>query len=658
MTIDPDARDRGKGKRHFRAWPALWLAAAAILAAGLWAPPPALAINCLALWPTPPGEWGAWQDGAGNPVVELPCEEYKPLEVASKFAEFGAEVHVYVYQDAVGTYIAHPYGESTYVGHPNATPGAADLVIEAMYDAMSALKPVHPGVDMTAVLLPTIAGQNEGGSEWRWDAIATARSIEPCPISIYLSTLMNIPADGRPPVPRTPEIVKAVVAHEVYHCYQYKYFPAQMEVDRDDKQWWVEGTATHFEMLVYDCPDPKGAADYVRTSPTYRQGQGYPNVAFFGYLGRMEGFGVAAQSGFLGAMPTENGVALQRRALAAWPGMGAKFHGFARQFVDRTVPCIGAHLQAGEFSTNIIEDQGAIFLEAPSFAIDLSELLLKRNSDYKVRLVPGAGGGPGDANRVSFRQAGADGSWQSLGAGEFTLSTGCTGDPYLFTASNAGADDTPFEVTIEFERIEQEPDMVEIGAFCGPGIDGHRNDCLYCELIRKQPRNNIDPCLAGTWELVSGEREIEADFLRRSSVGAAGVSIKVETKAPRYLFLRPDGVVQYNSSETSLIIIADEAVATRAQKYNPGAGYWTARNGKFEHCAISDDLPETLNVTAPGFFNSSASPSARREHVLSGVSSYNCSAAELRLEKQAIGYRAAWVYRRVEGGAPDECAGR
>ena len=629
---------------------AMLRSAAIIVAAGLWAPAPAEAqiVNCLTLWPTRIADWGEWTDTAGNPVNDLPCEEYRPAEVRATFAEFGAEVHIYVYKDR---------DPDRNAPHPYATPDAAELVKQAMYDAMTVLKPVHPGVDMTAVLLPTIAGQRDSvdGSDWNWGTLADARGREPCPVSIYLSTLMKIPPDGSAPTPRTPDSVKATVAHEVYHCYQFKYFAAQMAIDRGDNDWWLEATAKHFELLVYGCPDPRWAAKYNRRAPTYQATEGgYENLAFFGYLGKMEGFDVAAQSAFLGAMPTENGEALQHQALAGRPEMGGRFHRFAQQFLDRTVPCVGPYLDDRGYVSSAIEGQGEILMQAGPFATDIYEVLLKKGKVYRMRFTPISGGPPGDANRVSFRQSGLVGDWQTVAAGESSLITGCSGDSYLFVASNAGAGDEPFEFSIEFELDEQ----------ATAGIDGNCDGKCTTKAWGFTPVT-LDRCLVGEWELVSGgsldyinrvtrfEEERNPDF--KSFSGADGAT-------GNRLSIRVDGTYEYGQGSAWRELTLEQWTNREEGEFSrsftredyrtmPEAGVWDVKKNQFRMCATfkprkTDYTAHTVVETVPCSTGNcttdvSASSNQRRlprriedhftQHVSDWHYNYTCTDGELRI---------------------------
>lgn len=638
--------------------PVLWLAAA-IVAAGLTAtvrPAAAQATNCLTLWPTPIAEWGEFVDGSGNPTDVLPCEEYRPEFVAAKFERFGAEVHIYVPKNPEGTYIAHPYDEPDYIGHPAGTPGIAELVIEAMYDSMSVMEPVHPGVDITVVVLETISVSlnSAGAVDWDVSAMADARSMNPCPVSIYMSTVMNIPADGSAPTPKTPAQVKATVAHEVYHCYQFKYFEEQIAVSRDDSGWWVEGTAKHFENLVYGCPNPGWARSYNRLSPTTRQGKGYPNLAFFGYLGKAHGLDVAEQSNFISRLPRVDGEVLQRGLLSVYDNIGEKFHGFGRQFVERSVDCIGPLLQPGEYPTETIGSQGSILLGAGSFQIDLYKVMLRPDTRYKVDVLPVSGGDLGRARRVSY---GSGGNWTEILGGSFELETSCSADSYVFVASNTDPRDATFGVEINFEKIEDAPtpERMTVANLCGAGMTPrNRINCLFCERLERLHTADIDQCLVGQWRLKHGLWEHEAGIIR----GMSGAAVSIEIDGSPDLFIRKDGSMEHPAFNMVQKITASGGSLTLAARINPGAGRWNTRDGKLELCSITnrEDVTETLQ-TPKGTYATQVVTS-RNAHVGGGTYTYSCHDSELKIT--ATGNfpgdtRPWWLYERVSSVPPEEC---
>jgi len=179
-----------------------------------------------------------------------------------------------------------------------------------------------------------------------------------------------------------------------------------------------------------------------------------------------------------------------------------------------------------------------------------------------------------------------------------------------------------------------------------------RSDSRSCLRVQKSRlADGVDQCPLGLWELVSGSQEFEADLQRRGPVGQHGARISVGTRAKRYLEIRKDGTLAHNASDTSLIIAKGNGVMTRRQRVGPGVGYWDAREGKLELCVISDREPQETKVVANGrTVPVPPLPTNRSAHVMSGTSTYTCSATELRVEKQVFGYRANWLYRRVRGG--------
>ena len=627
---------------------AVFAAVAVAVSAAILAPPAsAQIVNCLNLWSERLDSWGEWTNADGSRGTDLPCEEYEPAETRAKFAEFGTDVHIYVYT---------PRDPANRAAHPYATRNAPELVRQAMYDSMATLKPAHPGIPMTAVLLPTVADQGETDQEWAWDTLADARGKTPCPISVYLPSLMDFPEGGGTPTPKDPAEVKVTIAHEIYHCYQYHYFSGQMEVYDEDASWWVEGSAEHFANQVYPCADPSWVSSYDRTSPVYRQEDGYQNMAFFGYLAARQGVDLAGLAGMFGSMPTSGGVAEQHRAIAGYDGIGEKFHGFGREFVDKTAPCIGRLLQYGDFPSETIEEFGSIAMSAAPFTVQLHEVLLTKGATYRIRFVPGEGGVPAVANKVSFRKAHDAGNWIAHEGGTVTFTTSCSGDPYLFVATNAGAADGAFAFNIEFERDEAA--SANSDAVC-------ERRCTRAGWYREV---KLDRCLVGQWELAEGGVwEYEKELLTlgfRQDPGAVITSSESGVDGNNSLTILADGTLDYAASRPWLRVagFSESASGTRtpfddriSQQVAAGVGAWKASEGELAICDIDTPGGGEFTVQTIEGTNRSNARAHGTQHVRHGRYTYSCDAAELKVSSRPMPIpdipTLTWTYRRLSAPA-------
>lgn len=596
---------------------------------------------------------------------DVPCYEYH----ASRNGLFSAlpnEVHLY-----------HPaaWGYDLETA-PAGVPDTVKIIALALLKAVEHLNGYAEMPDMDVVVhdrLRTGEAARPGveGGPFAVTSTQVSYAIDypvtpPCTMAFYLPSLSA-----------SEELLQHIVAHESFHCFHQKEMPKQ-QYAAPDAWWWMEGGAEYFGHEVFPCNNGEHIrmVEYNPDSPITshtRRGGGqlypYPVSAFMYFLA---GSGARGE-GLIDMMrrtPGSRGEAGQRQALMSMSGIEKIFHNFGRGYIDQNIYDCAAPLPVVPDYGRLTEigERGEVTIDARPFTIGRRQIKLRRNMIYRIKVES-----EGADGMLAMRPADDPKGWTD-NFFEIRTSKDCEAEPLFYLIATAvGVSDERFTATLSFEGEENEEDekdrkdgpaeMVSdpsVEAFCRSTTDRNlKNDCRSCLLVQKLSlKGDVDSCLVGTWELVKGAREFEADMQRQGIVGQHGADISVETRAPRYLTFNPDGTLAHNASETSLIIIPPkgDARSVKTQQVGPGIGYWYGREGRMELCVLSDRGPETITFYAEGAVVSSPPVETNfYDHIRSGRASYTCSPAALNFEKQAMGYRAYWSYRRVNSGPRDEC---
>jgi hypothetical protein len=136
-----------------------------------------------------------------------------------------------------------------------------------------------------------------------------------------------------------PESLKQTIAHEMFHCYQYKNLrPQTRNLPNEINDWWVEGSAEFFGATVY----PTNNDEFIFNDDFQADVPGatlfemtYDNYLFFQFLAREGGFGLPGVIDILRELPESGGFEDQQDALAAVGGIDEIFHNFTRAYMDR-----------------------------------------------------------------------------------------------------------------------------------------------------------------------------------------------------------------------------------------------------------------------------------------------------------------------------------
>ncbi len=198
------------------------------------------------------------------------------------------------------------------------------------------------------VIVPTLGDEADG--------LAGADDRGTCVVQMAASTL------------RPPSYHKQVLAHELFHCFQFKQTgEAVWSAAGSAGDWWFEGTAEYFSNVVY--PRANNEYQFLDALRELEPGHAvvdlsYEAFAFFQHFANREGNPAVVE--FMQTMPPASGRGTQIAAASAWPGMDELFHDYARAFVsDGIIDSSGAPIPIqAEHSTlgrHVINRPGEIF---------------------------------------------------------------------------------------------------------------------------------------------------------------------------------------------------------------------------------------------------------------------------------------------------------
>ena len=272
-----------------------------------------------------------------------------------------------------------------------------------------------------------------------------------------------------------------LVAHELFHCFQFENFPAQEGPYAAG--WWVEGTAEYFSNVVY--PDVNrehifaGDFDYNSVSSSLVE-MDYENFLFFQYLANQTGDeGVLA---LMNMMPTEDGKGPQLTQLSSYPGIDGLFHEFAKTYLDRSIPDSGGGVvpvspQPGDVSEFGEGEQSKPFSSLP-FVIVRYQLRFQEDTQFTLSAEETDGTG-----KYAVRPTAFVGGWRALPP---TLNTACDENEYwLLLTSVSTSGENSYEVTVNStgERLEGEDPQCDR---CLLGTWQLTNDSLYASTVNLQ----------------------------------------------------------------------------------------------------------------------------------------------------------------------------
>lgn len=295
---------------------------------------------------------------------------------------------------------------------------------DAAYNSLSALGDYGPFDEVTLVF-----SFLDLGTAGYLATTHPYRSDESCPILIYPIAL-SLGQDQ----------FHQVIAHEIFHCYQFKNLEGQMQVQQGTKKWWSEASAEYFSNVVY----PEVNYEYrwadnfdgqSSSTPLYQMG--YENFGFFQFLANQWGNnGVIT---FLESMPTGGDAAEQRDRLAAWPGMQEVFHEFGKAYLDNSIAdTSGGSIPFSPSYDHVVEVARGSSLQEYSpdaFVLDRHELFFVDDTRFDLHGEVTEGEG-----RHSADPGARPGAWGELPT---TVNTACAEAEYALLVTDASPSGAP-----------------------------------------------------------------------------------------------------------------------------------------------------------------------------------------------------------------------
>jgi hypothetical protein len=460
----------------------------------------------------------------------------------------------------------------------------------------------------------------------RQEGVADGRGGEECLLLVYPGNVAE-------------QDLGFVVAHEFFHCVQYALARPQMNARSDGRpdDWWVEGSAEWFANLAF--PESDASAGYVpgfdgHTPDGAISETGYDAFVFWSWYGRERD--PAAVLAFLPRTPSAGGDEPQKQAAAQLLAED-RWLAFVQDYLDRAVRYPDAR------RIPVDPEPGESFLWTGTAERRLEG---ERLALYRANLIFTCGKwtleAEADAGVWKVRKPDAPGDWQALPE---SLEVE-PGREERFLLGGFGPGEDGFRLTVTATREEASAEPCPCGDFAETAqARGGRRDA----------------CLVGTWQLASGglndwlDRALK-NVQRGSGTWASYDSETTADDAGRRLFIGADGRYHYGASSIGRSEEAytekGDRFASRIEAVGGGAGFWAARDGLLEVCAVSEASgavatlqmkEETMTVELPNYLS---------EHLYSGGYRYSCGGGALSLEAYppVPGAPAPmeWRYTKVE----------
>jgi len=266
-----------------------------------------------------------------------------------------------------------------------------------------------------------------------------------------------------------PTSLPFVLAHELFHCYQYTNLsPQESGPPPEVNEWWVEGSANYFASVVY--PANNFEWEYAgwfdrRSERRSLLRLSYDNYLFFQYLALQQGFQPEGIVELLRRMPASGGPEDQQNALASVGGIEDLFHAFGQAYLDRDL------LDSGGGKVPVEPQPGPSFafgigpadeeFAPEAFRLERARLVFAEETRFTTETeAPGSG-------LLRARPIDSPGGWSDPPA---ELNTACGESVFVLLtthAAPAGASSARFALHVEGEEpdAETECDRCLIGGW-------------------------------------------------------------------------------------------------------------------------------------------------------------------------------------------------
>ena len=237
----------------------------------------------------------------------------------------------------------------------------------------------------TTLVVTELAGVDPDTGRRNADLLALAVPVGTSPLNCYVGAFPSL-------FTKTVEQSQQALAHEMFHCYQYKNLsPQEHGPLRSATEWWVEGSAEYFSNVVYPAVNFEYRWLGDITAAMLDSGLfdwSYKAFIFFQYLENRPGMGTPGVLDLLRALPTTPGSGVDRQmvALSAYPNMDTVFHGFAEAVADQNIidtdhTPIPLEIPYGDEVDEVTS--GDIFGPEP-FSMDIRLVVFPQNFNYDL----------------------------------------------------------------------------------------------------------------------------------------------------------------------------------------------------------------------------------------------------------------------------------
>jgi hypothetical protein len=284
----------------------------------------------------------------------------------------------------------------------------------------------------TTLVVTELAGMDPDTGHRNADLLAMAVPVGTSPLNCYVGVFPSL-------FTKTVEQSQQALAHEMFHCYQYKNLSAQEHGPlRSATEWWVEGSAEYFSNVVYPAVnfEYRWLGDItVAMLDSNLFDWSYKAFIFFQYLESRPGGGTPGVLALLRALPTNpgSGVDQQMAALSAFPNMDSIFHGFAEAVADQNIidtNHIPIPLEI-PFGDDIEEVSPGDILSREPFSVDIRRVLFPEHFNYDMTIVI-----TGLSGQVSARPEIGPHVWEPIPS---EIVTSCIETHYIVVETQTGS---------------------------------------------------------------------------------------------------------------------------------------------------------------------------------------------------------------------------
>jgi len=364
---------------------------------------------------------------------------------------------------------------------------------------------------------------------------------------------------------KTQMQTQQAVAHEMFHCYEFKNLAAQTAgPDQNANEWWVEGAAEYFSNVVY--PSVNLEYEWLGALPGIMREQrsiftwNYKSFIFFQYLENRPDLGMHGVLQLLRSLPMSGNQAEQTSSLAGYPNMDVIFHEFALAVADQSIRDTNGSIIRFEVPSQVDTTYGSEAtpgnsFNAQRFSVAIWPVTFTPGLDFTLTLTVNTGPGLIDARPVS-----TPGLWSAL---PDHLSTSCLEGSYTLVLTQTGVPD--------------------------PG--------QYDVQLRADPRpaaNDCDRCLLGNWRMDLSSYLVHLNAL-------------ISVAAPDLIYTGVDGIVLAEFTPEMTVTQTIDNLSVSATVDLAGAGTqqfsfvmtgssdasYTLAQHRISYLSISDDI----NVT-------------------------------------------------------------